>query len=359
VTAGNDEFNVIGAVPAGSYFKGSLLPGQAIRIMTGAPVPEGADAVVPIEDVEILTDRSIRLGNSPEPGQHIRPQGEEVQPGERVLSKGRLLKPADLGLLASLGFFEVPVIPKPRISVITTGNEVVEPCVKPRPGQIRNSNQPAIVASVMDAGYPMVFARHVPDDPGKLESTLLNCPGDVILTSGGVSVGDHDDVKKVLAKIGEIYFWKVAIKPGKPFVFGKIKSSSPAASGGGSMDPRPTTAGDDVSGPWVFGLPGNPVSSLVAFEVLVKPALKALSGQSGSVPELPEATLLKPIHHKPGRREFVRAQAHANGKGLVVEPLPWQGSGMLRSLTEANAWVVVPEDSEEVAAGSRVEVVLR
>ena len=207
----------------------------------------------------------------------------------------------------------------------------------------------------------MVYATHVADDPARLEETLSNCRSDVLVTCGGVSVGDHDYVKTALAKLGEIYFWKVAIKPGKPFVFGRLKSrtSFPAAAGGEStLGALPMTAGDD-GGPWVFGLPGNPVSSLVALDVLVRPALRALAGQETFSKALHEAVLSRPVGHKPGRREFVRAQVHRNGRGWIAEPVRWQGSGMLRSLTEANAYVVVPEESEGLAEGSRVHVLMR
>lgn len=332
---GQKVLRVIEELPAGTFPQRPIEPRMAAKIMTGAALPPGADAVVPVEETEILSKDLIRIHVPVRRGQHVRPQGEEVQPGERLFAKGCVLKPADLGLLASLGYTQVSIIPRPRVSVITTGSEVVDPGTKPKPGQIRNANLTAIIASATLAGAQVVQAQHVADEPERLASVLSSCPGDILITCGGVSVGDYDFVKAILSNLGEIYFWKVAIKPGKPFVFGRVGQA------------------------WLFGLPGNPVSSLVAFEVFVRPALRALAGHEAKTPVLQEARLAASVRHKPGRREFVRARVRHNGNGLVAEPLPWQGSAMLRSLTEANAYVVVPEESEGLPAGSQIKVLLR
>ncbi len=325
-------FRVIEDLPAGKAPLKKISSKTIARIMTGAPLPDGADSVVPVEQTEVLPDGRVRFLSSPEVNQFVRLKGEEVRPGDKIISRGQILRPAELGLLASLGLTSVNVISRPTISLITTGSEVVSPSAKPAPGQIRNANLTALSASIKNLECPLVFSKHVNDDPAMLKNVFSKCQSDVIITCGGVSVGERDFVKSVLSKMGEIYFWRVAIKPGKPFVFGKIGRS------------------------WFFGLPGNPVSALVTFEVLVKPALLTMAGHKSSSPALTQATLSKPIQHQPGRLEFVRARAEKNGKGWTAEPLPWQGSGMLRSLTEANAWIVVPEKSEGVDSGSVINI---
>ncbi len=364
-------YAVVETVAAGDWSERTLKAGQAVRIMTGAPLPEGADTVIPVEETTTLPNGFVRIHGKMRRGQHIRPAGEEMQPGERLFSPGRILQPADLGLLASQGVTHVKVIPRPRVSVITTGSEVVDPKLKPQPGQIRNSNLTAIAASVLASGGQLGTTGHVADDPVLLESVLTQPGSDVLITCGGVSVGDYDFVKTVLVKRGEIYFWKVAIKPGKPFVFGRIKTM-PSSRQSVSRDPQMSCSMDPglqslpagrqapgVTSCWVFGLPGNPVSALVAFDVLVRPALRALAGHTPNTHRFETATLSRAIHHKPGRREFVRAQIHPDTQGWVAEPLRWQGSGMLRSLTEANAWLVVPEESENLAVGSQVQVLMK
>jgi len=331
---------VIEEIPAGKFPKEKIKQGTAARIMTGAPLPQGADAVVPLEQTEILEDGSVRILSQVQMGQFIRQRGEEIQLNERIFSKGHLLKPEDLGLLASLGLNEIAVIPKPSISLVTTGSEVIAASQQPKLGQIRNSNLISMAAALTHLGYPIHKATHVKDSPRALKSIFKKCTSDVIISIGGVSVGKYDFIKKVLLERGKIIFWKVAMKPGKPFLFGRIGRS------------------------YFFGLPGNPVSALVTFEILVKPALLALSGhknrglsprgQSPIFPAKEKAVLTCSIKHNPDLQEYVRARVHKTKGGLKITPLAQQGSHMLRSLTEANAWIVLPQKIKNFSAGSTV-----
>lgn len=322
---------VVETLPAGVSSRRRLRPGEAARIMTGAPVPDGADAVVPVEDADALPG-AVLAPAGVEPGQHIRCAGEEIRAGETLLAAGRLLRPADIGLFATLGKTSVRAIPAPRVVVLTTGSEVVDSGSEAGPGQIRNANLPAVSAAAERAGARVLWGRHVADEPDALRRSLAGTGADAIITCGGVSAGDFDFVKQVLAELGEIAFWKVAIKPGKPFVFGRIGEA------------------------WVFGLPGNPVSALLAFELFVRPALRRMAGLPGDGMPRARGVLAAAVPHRAGREEYVRVRVGWTGSAWRAEPLPWQGSGMLRSLTEAGAWMVIPEDSSGLPAGAEVDL---
>ncbi len=322
-------------IPAGKFPKEKIRSGTCARIMTGAPLPQGADAVVPLEQTDIPAEGVVRILSAVRKGQYVRLKGEEIDSGDKILPKGRILKPADLGLLASLGINAVLVIPRPTVSLITTGSEVVPPAAKPKPGQIRNSNLLTLTAGLMELGCSIGTVRHADDDLERLESLLVQCGTEVIVTCGGVSVGQYDFVKKALALRGKIIFWKVSMKPGKPFLFGRIGRS------------------------WVFGLPGNPVSALVTFEILVKPALFALAGQKNISPAMEEAVLTSPVKHPSDRQEYVRARVSQTKQGPKIMPLARQGSGMLSSLSQSNAWIVVPKSVREYPSGSGVRFIAR
>ena len=317
-------------IPAGKFPKKKIRSGTCARIMTGAFLPQGADAVVPLEQTDIPAQGYVRVRSTVREGQYIRPKGQEINSGDKIFSKGRVLKPADLGLLASLGINAVRVIAKPSISLITSGSEIVGSSATPRLGQIRNSNIISMKAALTALGVSIRRAEHIKDNLRDIKSALLKCDSDVIITCGGVSVGGCDFVKQALSECGKLIFWKVAMKPGKPFLFGQIGWS------------------------WVFGLPGNPVSALVTYEILVKPTLLALAGQKNILPIPEEAVLTSPLKHASNRQEYVRARVHRTKRGSKITPLPWQGSGMLRSLTEANAWIVVPRKVRRYPAGSAV-----
>ncbi|MCC6446518.1 MAG: molybdopterin molybdotransferase MoeA [Armatimonadetes bacterium] len=328
------RLSVLEDLPAGKVARHSVAPGSAIRIMTGAPVPGGADAVIMVEDTasgEDWVDIHAAVGAEA----NIRRAGEDVKPGERVLSQGMAVGPAEIGMMAGMGLTEAPVIRKPRVAVFSTGDEVVAPGEPLPPGKIRNSNLYALSAQVMQSGADIYASRHIPDDLDALEQAMTGASGaDVIITAGGVSVGDYDLVKEVLARLGEMHFWRVAMKPGKPLVFGEI------------------------AGRFFFGLPGNPVSAMVTFEEFVRPALRKMAGcASWTLPEV-EAVLEHDLKHSTGRLEFARARTRLENGQYVTASTGPQGSHQLRSMLGANSFILAPADRGLLPAGSRVRVQL-
>jgi molybdopterin molybdotransferase len=331
---------VVGTVAAGHAPGVVLAPGTALRIMTGAPMPAGADAVVIREDAEELPDPAgdrVRLAAPAAPGDNVRRRGEDVPAGQPALDAGVCLGPGEIGFLAALGHAMVRVARRPRVAILSTGDELVSVDVPPRPGQIVNSNLYALSAQVRDAGGEPVNAGIAPDRPDDLLPRIRDAlAADVLLTSGGVSVGDFDFVKDVLAAAGvSVGFWKVAMKPGKPLVF--------AATAAGGL---------------VFGLPGNPVSSMLGFELFVRPALLAMQGaRELHRPRVP-VTITSAYAKQPGRAHFLRATLRRQGDLLLADLHPRQGSAMLSSMVGIHALVVVPAESGDVAAGARLEALL-
>lgn len=322
---------VLEDLPAGQWPRVPLAPGCAARIMTGAPLPEGSDAVVPVEWTERGDDRTVTIKQSVTRGDYVRPAGEDVQRGETVLREGTLLRPAEIGMLAALGAADALVIPPPAVAIVTTGSELAEPGQPVAPGQIRNSNRYSLAAQVMSCGGRVADVLHVPDEPRAVEEALRGCAqADVILTSGGVSVGDFDLVKEALARVGRIQFWRVAVRPGKPLVFG------------------------DIEGKPLFGLPGNPVSSMVAFEVFVRPALDRMRGAAPRSHF--RGRLAGPVRHEPDRRTYLRARVIVEDGEFLIHPAAAQGSGQISSLVEANALAVIPEGREGLERGECAEV---
>ena len=325
---------VQGDVAAGALDIPALLPGQALRIMTGAPLPDGADAVVPVEETEAREGGSVTFLEAAEPGQHIRRQGEELERGAVVVPSGSRLRPAEIGMAATVGCAEVRAYPKPRVAIISTGDELVEPGTELRRGQIYNSNAYALAAQVEEAGGIVTHRVHARDTPDALREAFDACAGaDVLITSGGVSVGDFDYVKAVFAERGTVDFWRVAIRPGKPLAFGQWDQTL------------------------FFGLPGNPVSSMVTFELFVRPALRKLAGHSDLTRPEFQARLAEEASHTPGRRSYQRAIVTQHGQYLV-QTTGAQGSGMLRSMVLANALLVLPADTAVFPAGTEVSVLL-
>ena len=326
---------VAGEIAAGALEIPALPPGQALRIMTGAPVPGGADTVVPVEDTETQTDGRVTFSEAAERGQHIRRAGEEVRRGSMVVPKGSRLRPAEIGMAATVGRAEVLAHPKPRVAVISTGDELVEPGLALKRGQIYNSNAYALAAQVVDAGGIVTRQLHARDTPEALREAFDSCAGaDVLITSGGVSVGDFDYVKAVFAERGSVDFWKVAIRPGKPLAFGQWGQTL------------------------FFGLPGNPASSMVTFELFVRPALRKLAGHSAlSRPEV-KAVLTEDAEHIPGRQSYQRAVVSGRPGDYAVRATGAQGSGMLSPLVSANALLVLPADTAFFPAGTEVTVLL-
>ncbi len=333
---------VAGVVAAGHALGAELAPGTALRIMTGAPMPAGADAVVMREDAEVLgqpPDR-VRFAAPAAPGANVRRRGEDVDVGDDVLAAGARLGPGELGFLAALGHAAVRVARKPRVAILSTGDELVSVDVPPRSGQIVNSNLYALSAQVREAGAEPVnagIAPDVPDGPDGLVARIQRAlAADVLLTSGGVSVGDFDFVKDAFAAVGvDMDFWKVAMKPGKPLAFG----CTPA-------------------GGLVFGLPGNPVSSMMCFELFVRPALLALQGATDIERPRAPVVLAADYAKQPGRAHYLRAALRRQGDTLLAHPHPKQGSGMLSSMVGVDALVEVPAESGDVTAGTRLDALL-
>ncbi len=329
------RLRVTGEVAAGYVIETPVTPGTAIRIMTGAPLPPGADAVVKVEDTA-LDEGWVQIFAEAPPGQYIRPAGEDVQQGALVLQQGTRVRPQEIGMLATLGHKTVPVARRPRVAILATGDEVVEIDAALAPGKIRNANSYSNAAQVLKyGGEPVLLgiARdRVVDLTEKIRAGLAQGV-DLFLTSGGVSVGDFDIVKNVLAAEGEIDFWRVRMKPGKPLAFGQIASVP------------------------VLGLPGNPVSVMVSFETFVRPALLKMQGADWARPTI-EAILVDEIPHKDERRHYVRVQVEVVDGEYRAHLTGGQGSGILSSMVKANGFAIIPEDWTRAPAGARVAVIL-
>lgn len=319
-------------VLAGSHLPSPLPDGAAARIMTGAPLPNGADTVVPIEDV--TTEEGTVILTTPAPaGEFVRRKGEEYAAGAVVLSRGQIMKPAAVGLAAAAGRATVDVIAAPRVAVVVTGDELVEPGHDLPEGCIYNSNGYGVGALILKSGAKLAGIVHAGDTRESLHGAFDACrDADVVITAGGVSVGDRDYVKDIVSERGSLGLWRVAIRPGKPFAFGRL--------------------GDAL----FFGLPGNPVSALVTFLLFVRPALAKLGGETDVAPRFVDAELDEDVSHDPGRRSFFRAVLREDGGRRSVSLTGAQGSGMLSSLVRANCLVVIPETVSSLPVGSNVQV---
>lgn len=334
------DLRVIGTLAAGDGREWTVGEGEALRIMTGAVMPDGADAVVMIEDSSPLPNGFVRISRSVESGNAVRPIGDDVRSGEVVFRAGAVLTPAGAGVLASVNARRVRVFPRPRVALLSTGDELVADGSELRRGQIRESNLTTLAIMLERSECKATNLGVVADDETALERTLLDASAthDAIITSGGVSVGDFDVVKSVLSRIAEMQWMQLAIKPAKPFAFGVMAS-------GGRVVP-------------VFGLPGNPVSSLVSFELLARPALRRMMGHTH---ELTRPTVVAvadaAIRRKPdGKTHFVRVFARFDRDGrLHVRDTGPQGSHQLAATAAANALAIVP-DGNGIAAGGEVEV---
>ena len=329
---GTRDLVVIGDLAAGFVFEGKLGAGQALRIMTGAPMPAGADTVYPQEVVQRGSD-SIRVGPI-DKGANVRLAGEDVRMGEVVIEAGSVLRPQEIGLLASLGAWQVSVRRRPRVALLSTGDEVAEPGTPRRPGQIYDANRFTLRGSIEQCGGEVIDLGIVPDVRDTLRASLEDAAraADVVVTSGGVSVGVYDLVKDVLQELGAIDFWQVAMQPGRPFAVGRIGSAL------------------------FFGLPGNPVASLLSFLLFVRPALYKLAGRRRLFPETWQARALEPMRKKTGRTEYKRGiLAFRDGDWEVCTTGP-QGSGILSSMVAGNCFVVLEEARGDVKAGERVTV---
>lgn len=334
------ELTVIEEVSAGRTPKHGVAAGQATRIMTGAPMPPGADAVVMIERTQMLGDERVRIDATATPGQNVLPRATEMRQGDIVLRDGAKLRPQEFGLLAACGRANLRVYPRPRVAILPTGDEIVDIDQRPGPGQIRNSNGFMLLGQVVRAGAapePLGIARDTPESLKTLIERGLEA--DALILSGGVSAGKLDLVPAALSQAGvRTFFHKVAMKPGKPMLFG-IKRHK---------DRLPT---------FVFGLPGNPVSSLVCFELFVRPALQKMMGLPPG-PRFVSGTLAEDYRYRSDRPTYHPAAVEMAEGGCKVRAVPWFGSPDLRGLAASNGFVVLPSGDHHHRAGQPVTVLL-
>lgn len=327
---------VVEHVPAGTAPAVRVGPGEASRIMTGAPVPEGADAVVMVERTRAgenagSTGGTVHILHAASPGEHIRARAEEVRAGEAVLLVGETLGPAGIGLAASVGHPEVAVRRRPRVAIVSTGDELVDVAERPGPGKIRNSNSYSLASQVLEAGGEPHIIGVARDTEEHTRSLLRRAPEfDLMVTTGGVSMGDFDVVKKVLTEIGELDFWRVAMRPGAPQTFGTI---------GGTP---------------FFGLPGNPTSCMVGFELFVRPAMRKMAGFSALARPRVLATLAHDAKKKSDRRYFLRGRLTPTGDGYSASVSGNQSSALLTALHRGNCLISLPEGADFVPAGEIV-----
>ncbi|HEY4958033.1 MAG TPA: gephyrin-like molybdotransferase Glp [Caldimonas sp.] len=332
-------FTVAGAGFAGGRVEEHVGVGACVRIMTGAVMPEGLDTVVPQEFVKVEGERVRVPAGVVRPGDNRRRAGEDLARGAVALSAGRVLRPADIGMLASLGLAEVAVFRRLRVAFFSTGNELRSIGEALDPGSVYDSNRYTLWAMLQRLGVEAIDLGVVRDDPAALEAAFRSAArdADAVITSGGVSVGEADHTKLVMARLGDVLFWRIAMRPGRPMAIGKIESAGHSAI--------------------LFGLPGNPVAVMVTFYALVRDALLAMSGATAT-PLLPwRAASVEPIRKRAGRTEYQRAIVSRAADGrLQVRTTGSQGSGILRSMSEANGLVVLGHDQEDVAAGDDVDV---
>jgi len=330
----DQPLTIDGYIPAGSSASGiTVKPGVAVKIMTGAPTPTGCDTIVPIEDTE-EKDGKLVLNGQIKRGDHLRVRGEDVSKDELVIAAGTALRPAEINMLASFGYRTASVFRRPKVAILSTGDELVEPGEEIGPGQIFNSNDYSIAAAVKELGGEPVLLGIARDDCESLiEKINAGLQEDVLITTAGVSMGDRDLVCEVLEALQvERRFWKVDIKPGRPTAFG-LKNGKP-----------------------VFSLPGNPVSSMITFEQFVRPALLRMMGHQTVIKPFVRAIMKEPIKKKPGRVQFLRVRVANDGQRLVASSAGDQNTGVLCTLLRANGIAVLPADREQILAGEEVDV---
>jgi molybdopterin molybdotransferase len=331
---GINTLKLIGTSFAGKPFSGNLQKGECVRIMTGAIMPDDSDTVVIQEHTDVSGDQ-ISIGTDTKPGGNVRQAGEDISIGDLVLEKGMRLTPADIGLLASLGFAEVSVNRKLKVAFFSTGDELRSVGEELDNGAIYDSNRYTLYGMLARLDVDIIDMGVVKDDRGLMDKAFAEAAGkvDVLITSGGVSVGEADYVKETLINHGEVNFWKVAMKPGRPLTFGKLDST------------------------YFFGLPGNPVSVMVTFYQFVQPAMKKLAGENATAHVMMKVPCISKLKKRPGRVEFQRGVLEQDETGrMIVRKTGAQGSGILRSMADANCFIVLPLESEGVKPDELVDV---
>lgn len=323
-----------GYLPAGCSADGvTVRPGRAVRIMTGAPTPGGCAAVIPVEETEEV-DGQLIIKTRIRPGDHIRVRGEDMREGELMAVAGTLLRPVEINLLAAFGLRAVKVYRRPKVAILSTGDELVEPGEPVGPGQIVNSNAYSLAAAVREIGGEPRLLGIAADSRASLMSRIAGAAdADVLITTAGVSMGDRDLVCEVLEELGvKQLFWKIDIKPGRPTAFG-LRDGQP-----------------------VFSLPGNPVSSMITFEELVRPALLKMMGHQRVLRRAVKAIIQEPVAKKPGRLQFLRVRVVDDGRQLLAASSGDQNTGILRTLLRANGIAVLPADKGHIEAGEMVDI---
>jgi len=351
------RLTVVGEIKAGpshSQVPLALNSGQAFSIMTGAPVPQGADAVVMVEytALSVLND-SVEITKGVQAGENIVAQGAEARGGSLLLDRGEQLDHAAIALAASVGKSRLQVFVRPRVAVLTTGDEIVDVDGRPGPTQIRNSNTYSLAAQIQEAGGEAVLLPIAPDEPHRLRQLIeQGLESDLLIMTGGVSMGRYDLVEQVLSEMkAEFLFTGARIQPGRPVVFGRVPLGH--KEGAGAATPAAALL------KYFFGLPGNPVSTMVTFELFARPILEALAGMSPHPLVFVHARLKSEIRVKTGLRRFLPAVFSGQHENSQVELVPWQGSGDIAARSRANCYIVVPPDREQISAGDWVAIMLR
>ncbi|MDD2546111.1 MAG: molybdopterin molybdotransferase MoeA [Burkholderiaceae bacterium] len=357
---------VVGKVLAGQAWTGPVHAGECVKIMTGAPMPAGLDTVVPQEFTTAGTDGITVPAGVLSAGDNRRFQGEDLRQGAVALSKGELLTPAALGLAASMGLKTVPVFRRLRVAYFSTGDEILSLGEAAREGAVYDSNRYTVFGLLTRLGVQVIDLGVVPDTPARLEAAFLAAAqqADAIITSGGVSVGEADHTRTLMKQLGDVTFWRIAMRPGRPMAVGRIRAERIPALSASRADTASATSYQNESNPSpagaiLFGLPGNPVAVMVTFLAFVRPALLRMMGCTRAAPPLLRAISTEPIRKKPGRTEYQRGRVTTAADGtLQVATTGNQGSGVLSSMVQANGLIVLHHDQNTVAPGDAVDVML-
>lgn len=329
------NFHLIGTAFAGIPFEGTCQAGETIRIMTGAVIPEGCDTVVMQEHVELTSDTAILIGNEHQTGQNVRYAGEDIKTGDIALEPGKRITAADLGVIASLGVAEVSVYQRPRVAFFSTGDELCSVEDTLDKGQIYDSNRYTLYGVLKRLDVELIDMGVIPDDPQLIRTALIDASisADAIITSGGVSVGEADYIKDILEEIGNVGFWKIAMKPGRPLTYGRVNSAR------------------------FFGLPGNPVSAMVTFYQFVQPALQKMANSPVTKPLILKAQCNSTLRKRPGRFEYQRGIYQQDDAGnITVTATGQQGSGILSSMSQANCFILLTVESSGISAGEETYI---